>query len=68
MVPPFGSTTLPRPCDCFKFRHKIGLHVALEALNDAWHSRKVTMVDLSHVAKINWVERVMRPYLELLAK
>jgi predicted transcriptional regulator of viral defense system len=26
--------------DCFKFRNKIGLDVALEALNDAWYSRK----------------------------
>jgi len=54
--------------DCFKFRNKIGLDVALEALKDAWYSRKVTMVDLSHFAKINRVERVMRPYLELLAQ
>jgi predicted transcriptional regulator of viral defense system len=50
--------------DCFKFRHKIGLDVALEALKDAWHSRKVTMQELSDCAKINRVERVMQPYLE----
>lgn len=50
--------------DCFKFRHKIGLDVALEALKDAWRSRKVTMGELSHFARISRVERVMRPYLE----
>lgn len=50
--------------DCFKFRHKIGLDVALEALKDAWFKRKATMADLSHFAKINRVERVMQPYLE----
>jgi hypothetical protein len=50
--------------DCFKFRNKIGLDVALEALKDAWHSRKITMDDLAHFARINRVERVMRPYLE----
>lgn len=50
--------------DCFKFRNKVGLDVALEALKDAWRSRKVTMSDLSHFAKVNRVERVMQPYLE----
>lgn len=50
--------------DCFKFRHKIGLDVALEALKEAWRNRQVTMAELSHYAKINRVERVMQPYLE----
>jgi len=54
--------------DCFKFRNKIGLDVALEALKDAWHSRKVTMAELSHFAKINRVERVMQPYLEAVTQ
>lgn len=54
--------------DCFKFRHKIGLDVALEALKDAWRSRKVNMAELSHFAKINRVERVMQPYLEAVTQ
>jgi predicted transcriptional regulator of viral defense system len=54
--------------DCFKFRNKIGLDVALEALKDAWRSRKVTMAELSHFARINRVERVMQPYLEAVAQ
>jgi hypothetical protein len=54
--------------DCFKFRHKIGLDVALEALKDAWRSRKVTMAELGHFARINRVERVMQPYLEALVQ
>ena len=54
--------------DCFKFRNKIGLDVALEALKDAWRSRKITMADLNHFAKINRVERVMQPYLEAVAQ
>ena len=53
--------------DCFKFRNKIGLDVALEALKDAWRSRKLTMAELNHFAKINRVERVMQPYLEAVA-
>ena len=32
--------------DCFKFRNKIGLDVALEALREGWHKRRVTMDDL----------------------
>lgn len=54
--------------DCFKFRHKIGLDVALEALKDAWRSRKINMADLRYFAKINRVERVMQPYLEVLVQ
>ncbi|WP_066261670.1 type IV toxin-antitoxin system AbiEi family antitoxin domain-containing protein [Hydrogenophaga flava] len=54
--------------DCFKFRHKIGLDVALEALKEAWRSRKVSMAELNHFARINRVERVMQPYLEAVAQ
>ncbi len=50
--------------DCFKFRNKIGLDVAVEALKDAWRSRKITMDELSFFARINRVGKVMQPYLE----
>lgn len=50
--------------DCFKFRNKIGLDVALEALKDAWRTRKLNMTDLARFSKLNRVEQVMRPYLE----
>ena len=50
--------------DCFKFRNKIGLDVAIEALRDAWHSRKATMDELVEAAKINRVLSIMLPYLE----
>jgi len=50
--------------DCFKFRNKIGLDVALEALREGWQSRKVTMDNVWHYATINRVANVMRPYLE----
>ncbi|MCV2366962.1 type IV toxin-antitoxin system AbiEi family antitoxin domain-containing protein [Roseateles oligotrophus] len=52
--------------DCFKFRQKIGLDVALEALKDAWRARKITTADISHFAKINRVDKVMQPYLEAM--
>ena len=52
--------------DCFKYRNKIGLDVALEALREAWRARRITMDELDRYAKICRVERVMRPYLESL--
>ncbi len=52
--------------DCFKFRNKVGLDVALEALREAWHQRKLSMDTLWHYAEVNRVSRVMRPYIEAL--
>jgi predicted transcriptional regulator of viral defense system len=52
--------------DCFKFRNKIGLDVALEALKDAWRQKKVSMDDLWESAQLCRMTNVMRPYLECL--
>jgi predicted transcriptional regulator of viral defense system len=53
--------------DCFKYRNKIGLDVALEALRDYRQKYRGGMDELYRFAKICRVERVMRPYLEALA-
>jgi predicted transcriptional regulator of viral defense system len=53
--------------DCFKFRHKIGTDVALEALRDGYRQKKASMNDLWEAAKVCRVANVMRPYLESLA-
>ena len=53
--------------DCFKFRNKIGLDVALEALREARRTRKASADELWRYAKINRVTNVMRPYLEAVA-
>lgn len=53
--------------DCFKYRNKIGLDVALEALRDAWDSRRMTADEIWRYAKIDRVANVMIPYLESLA-
>lgn len=53
--------------DCFKFRNKIGLDVAIEALKYALNNKRVSMDDLHHYAQICRVEKVMRPYMEALA-
>ena len=53
--------------DCFKYRNKIGLDVAIEALRECRRARHWTMDDLWHYAAICRVQNVMRPYLESLA-
>ena len=50
--------------DCFKYRNKVGLDVALEALRDSLSQRKCSYDDLWRYAKICRVSNVMRPYLE----
>ncbi|HYS58783.1 MAG TPA: type IV toxin-antitoxin system AbiEi family antitoxin domain-containing protein [Burkholderiales bacterium] len=52
--------------DCFKYRNKIGLDVALEALREAWRERRSTSQELWKYAEICRVANVMRPYLESL--
>jgi predicted transcriptional regulator of viral defense system len=52
--------------DCFKYRNKVGLDVALEALRDCLRNRRATVDELWKYARICRVERVMRPYLEAL--
>ena len=53
--------------DCFKFRKKIGIDVALEALKDTLQNRKATVDELWKAAKVCRVTNVIRPYLEALA-
>ena len=50
--------------DCFRFRNKIGLDVALEALRESIRSKKTTINEINRYAKLLRLERVMRPYLE----
>jgi predicted transcriptional regulator of viral defense system len=52
--------------DCFRFRNKIGLDVALEALRDGWRQRKFTIDDLWRHATRGRVANVMRPYIEAI--
>ena len=52
--------------DCFKYRNKIGLDVAIEALRDCWRKKAATSDEIWHYAKVCRVSRVIRPYLESL--
>lgn len=53
--------------DCFKFRNKVGLDVALEALREARRQRKASADALWRAAQVDRVATVMRPYMEALA-
>ncbi|MCL2207058.1 MAG: AbiEi antitoxin N-terminal domain-containing protein [Fibromonadales bacterium] len=52
--------------DCFKFRSKVGLDVAIEALRNVRRSRKATMDELTEAAKVNRVLKIMMPYMEAI--
>jgi predicted transcriptional regulator of viral defense system len=53
--------------DCFRYRHKIGLDVALEALRECIRERKATRDEIWKSGRICRVANVMRPYLESLS-
>ena len=53
--------------DCFKYRNKIGLDAALEALREVLRERRADRNTLRHYAQICRVERVMQPYMEAMA-
>ena len=50
--------------DCFRFRNKVGLDVALEALTEAWRAKRIKLDELSRIARKLRILRVMQPYLE----
>jgi predicted transcriptional regulator of viral defense system len=50
--------------DCFKYRNKIGLDVALEALKEGRRARKFTADELTKYARIDRVLNVIKPYME----
>jgi len=52
--------------DCFKFREKIGMDVVLEAVRDYVRQPRPDVSLLMKYARVNRVEKVMRPYLEAL--
>lgn len=54
--------------DCFRFRNKVGLDVALEALAEAWRAKRVKLDELYRIATKLRVQRVMQPYLEAIVQ
>ncbi len=53
--------------DCFRYRNKIGLDVAMEALRDAIRSRKALVSEIDRAAEVCRIRTVMAPYLESLS-
>jgi predicted transcriptional regulator of viral defense system len=52
--------------DAFRFRNKIGVDVAIEALRDGWSKRKFSIDELWRHAEAGRMTRVMRPYIEAI--
>jgi predicted transcriptional regulator of viral defense system len=52
--------------DCFRFRNKIGVDVAIEALREGWSKRKFTIDELWRHAQAGRMASVMRPYVEAI--
>ena len=64
---PVRITSVARTvADCFKYRNKIGLDVALEAFREAWSEKRVSMDEVWRYARMCRVANVMRPYLASL--
>ena len=53
--------------DCFRYRKKVGMDVAMEALRDAVRTRKATANEISRAAEVCRIRTVMKPYLEALS-
>jgi predicted transcriptional regulator of viral defense system len=53
--------------DCFRYRKKVGIDVAMEALRDAVRSRKTTVDEISRAAEVCRIRTVIGPYLEALS-
>ena len=53
--------------DCFKYRHKIGLDVAIEALHDVFREGRATYDEILHFAKLCRMKNIITPYLETIA-
>ena len=53
--------------DCFKYRNKVGIDVAVEALRDFERAYRGRATDLARYGRICRVTRVMQPYLDAIA-
>ncbi len=52
--------------DCFRYRNKIGIDVAVEALRDGWTGNRIDLNQLWHFARLMRIASVIRPYMESL--
>jgi len=52
--------------DCFKYRNKLGIDVAIEALKDVMLNKRTTVDELLKYAEIYRVRQIITPYMESL--
>jgi predicted transcriptional regulator of viral defense system len=52
--------------DCFKYRNKIGIDVAIEALRETLRARKATVDQIDRFATVCRVKKIIRPYMETM--
>jgi len=52
--------------DCFKYRNKVGIDVAVEALREVVETSRCKISEFDPYAKSSRVQNVMRPYIEAL--
>jgi hypothetical protein len=52
--------------DLFKYRNKIGIDVAVEALRETLRAGRASPTEILRAARVCRVSKVMRPYLEAL--
>ncbi len=52
--------------DCFKYRNKVGIDVAVEALREVVETGRCKISEFNPYAKAARVQNIMRPYIEAL--
>ena len=66
-VPVRITTPARTVVDCFRFRRRFGIHVAIEALHDALYERKATTDQIWRAAEVCRARSVVGPVLEGLS-
>jgi predicted transcriptional regulator of viral defense system len=66
-VPVRLTTPARTVVDCFRYRNKVGLDVAVEALHDAVRSHKALIAEIDRAAEVCRIRTVIGPYLEALS-
>lgn len=61
------TTPAKSVADAFKFRSRVGLEAAIDALKQALRAGAATPAEIDHMARVDRVQAVIRPYLEALA-
>lgn len=64
-VPVFGAAKTT--ADLFKFRNKVGVDAAVEALREGWERRLFSISELTHHAEVCRVQAIIKPYLQAIA-